>query len=155
MSISESGAISILIAEGTQAMRAILRRALTRQSDMSVVGEAASGSEVIEAVERLRPDVLLLDMDIVTGDTRFISKRLVLKDLRELLPDTKVIILSAYADPSVRGLALNAGAVAYLEKPVRIAELLAAIRAATAPETLPTSDSDAGSDAGSEGDNDL
>lgn len=148
MSISESGAISILIAEGTQAMRAILRRALTRQSDMSVVGEAASGSEVIEAVERLRPDVLLLDMDIVTGDTRFISKRLVLKDLRELLPDTKVIILSAYADPSVRDLALNAGAVAYLEKPVHIAGLLAAIRAATAPETLPTSDSDAGSEGG-------
>jgi DNA-binding response OmpR family regulator len=69
-------------------------------------------------------------MDIVTGDTRFISKRLVLKDLRELLPETKVIILSAYGDPSVKSLALNAGAVAYLEKPVRIAELLAAVRAA-------------------------
>ena len=105
---------------------------------MSVVGEAASGIEVIEAVERQRPEVLLLDMDIVTGDTRFISKRLVLKDLRELLPETKVIILSAYADPSVRGLALNAGAVAYLEKPVRIAELLAAIRAAATPDTPPT-----------------
>jgi DNA-binding response OmpR family regulator len=85
---------------------------------------------VIAAVERLRPEVLLLDMDIVTGDTRFISKRLVLKDLRELLPEAKVIILSAYGDPSVKSLALNAGAVAYLEKPVRIAELLAAVRAA-------------------------
>jgi DNA-binding response OmpR family regulator len=41
-----------------------------------------------------------------------------------------VIILSAYGDPSVKSLALNAGAVAYLEKPVRIAELLAAVRAA-------------------------
>src|SRR6185437_11074391 len=136
--MSESATISILIAEGTQAMRAMLRRAIVRQSDMSVVGEAASGIEVIEAVERQRPEVLLLDMDIVTGDTRFISKRLVLKDLRELLPETKVIILSAYADPSVRGLALNAGAVAYLEKPVRIAELLAAIRAAATPDTPPT-----------------
>ncbi|HEX5156172.1 MAG TPA: response regulator transcription factor [Ktedonobacterales bacterium] len=135
--MSESATISILIAEDTQAMRAMLRRALARQSDMSVVGEAASGSEVIEAVERLRPDALLLDMDIVTGDTRFISKRLVLKDLRELLPDTKVIILSAYGDPSVKSLALNAGAVAYLEKPVRIAELLAAIRTAATPETPP------------------
>jgi DNA-binding NarL/FixJ family response regulator len=143
MSKSESATISILIAEGTQAMRAILRRALARQSDMSVVGEAASGSEVIEAVERLRPDALLLDMDIVTGDTRFISKRLVLKDLRELLPDTKVIILSAYGDPNVRDLALNAGAVAYLDKPVRIAELLAAIRSAATSEAPPTA-SDAG-----------
>ena len=143
MSMSESATISILIAEGTQAMRAILRRALTRQSDMTVVGEAASGSEVLEAVERLRPEVLLLDMDIVTGDTRFISKRLVLKDLRELLPDTHVIILSAYGDPSVRDLALNAGAFAYLEKPVRIAELLAAVRAAATPETPPTAN-DAG-----------
>ena len=143
MSTSESATISILIAEGTQAMRAILRRALTRQSDMSVVGEAASGSEVIAAVERLRPEVLLLDMDIVTGDTRFISKRLVLKNLRELLPDTPVIILSAYGDPTVRDLALNAGAVAYIEKPVRIAELLAAIRAAVTPEAPPT-DGDAG-----------
>lgn len=148
MSKSESATISILIAEGTQAMRAILRRALTRQSDMSVVGEAASGSEVFAAVERLRPEVLLLDMDIVTGDTRFISKRLVLKDLRELLPDTHVIILSAYGDPTVRDLALNAGAVAYLEKPVRIAELLADIRAAATPETPPTA-SDAGSAGGS------
>ncbi len=143
MNMSESATISILIAEGTQAMRAMLRRALVRQSDMSVVGEAASGSEVLEAVERLCPEVLLLDMDIVTGDTRFISKRLVLKDLRELLPDTRVIILSAYADPNVRVLALNAGAVAYIEKPVRIAELLAAIRAAATPETPPTA-SDAG-----------
>ncbi|HKW21591.1 MAG TPA: response regulator transcription factor [Ktedonobacterales bacterium] len=141
--MSESATISILIAEGTQAMRAVLRRALARQSDMRVVGEAASGSEVIEAVERLRPDVLLLDMDIVTGDTRFISKRLVLKDLRELLPDTRIIILSAYGDPTVKQLALNAGAVAYLEKPVRIAELLAAIRAAATPEAPPT-DGDAG-----------
>lgn len=141
--MSESATISILIAEGTQAMRAMLRRALARQSDMRVVGEAASGSEVIEAVERLRPDVLLLDMDIVTGDTRFISKRLVLKDLRELLPDTRIIILSAYGDPTVKQLALNAGAVAYLEKPVRIAELLAAIRAAATPEAPPT-DGDAG-----------
>src|SRR5690348_11572843 len=121
MSMSESATISVLIAEGTQAMRAILRRALARQTDMSIVGEAASGSEVLEAVERLRPKVLLLDMDIVIGDTRFISKRLVLKNLRELLPDTRVIILSAYGDPNVRGLALNAGAIAYLEKPVRIA----------------------------------
>jgi two-component system, NarL family, response regulator NreC len=142
MNMSESATISILIAEGTQAMRAILRRALTRQSDMSVVGEAASGSEVIEAVERLRPEVLLLDMDIVTGDTRFISKRLVLKDLRELLPDTRVIILSAYGDPTVRDLALNAGAVAYLEKPVRIAELLATIRAAATPETPPAANNE-------------
>src|SRR6185312_627849 len=102
MSMSESATIPILIAEGTQAMRAVLRRALVRQSDMSVVGEAASGSEVLEGVERLHPEVLLLDMDIVTGDTRFISKRLVLKDLRDLLPDTRVIILSAYADPTVR-----------------------------------------------------
>ncbi len=145
--MSENATISILIAEGTQAMRAILRRALARQSDMSVVGEAASGSEVIEAVERLCPDVLLLDMDIITGDTRFISKRLVLKDLRALLPDTKVIILSAYADPNVKVLALNAGAAAYLDKPVRIAELLAAIRAAAMPET-PPADSDAGSAGG-------
>ena len=141
--MSESATISILIAEGTQAMRAVLRRALARQSDMRVVGEAASGSEVIEAVERLRPEALLLDMDIVTGDTRFISKRLVLKDLRELLPDTRIIILSAYGDPTVKQLALNAGAVAYLEKPVRIAELLAAIRAAATPEAPPT-DGDAG-----------
>lgn len=141
--MSEHATISILIAEGTQAMRAILRRALARQSDMSVVGEAASGSEVIEAVERLRPDVLLLDMDIVTGDTRFISKRLVLKDLRQLLPDTKVIILSAYGDPTVKQLALDAGAVAYLEKPARIAELLAVVRAAATPETpLTTTDAE-------------
>lgn len=144
MSMSESATISILIAEGTQAMRAVLRRALARQSDMSVVGEAASGSEVLDAVERLHPEVLLLDMDIVTGDTRFISKRLVLKDLRKLLPDTPVIILSAYADPTVRDLALNAGAVAYLEKPVRIAELLAAIRTAAATPETPPAASDAG-----------
>lgn len=142
--MSESATISILIAEGTQAMRAMLRRALARQSDMSIVGEAASGSEVIEAAERLRPEVLLLDMDIVTGDTRFISKRLVLKDLRALLPDTKVIILSAYGDPTVQGLALNAGAAAYLEKPARIAELLAAIRAATATPETPPADGHAG-----------
>jgi DNA-binding NarL/FixJ family response regulator len=148
MSMSESATIPILIAEGTQAMRAVLRRALVRQSDMSVVGEAASGSEVLEAVERLRPEVLLLDMDIVTGDTRFISKRLVLKNLRELLPDTPVIILSAYGDPTVRDLALNAGAVAYIEKPVRIAELLAAIRAAASTPETPTSSSDAGSAGG-------
>jgi len=141
--MSESATISILIAESTQAMRAMLRRALARQSDMRVVGEAASGSEVIEAIERLHPAVLLLDMDIVTGDTRFISKRLVLKDLRELLPDTKVIILSAYGDPTVKSLALNAGAGAYLEKPVRIAELLAAVRAAATPETPPSA-TDAG-----------
>lgn len=138
--MSERATISVLIAEGTQAMRAILVRSLSKQSDMRVVGEASNGSEVIAAVERLHPDALLLDMDIVTRDTRFITKRLVPKDLRALLPDTKVIVLSAYGDPAVKALALNAGAVAYLEKPVGIVDLLTAIRAAATPET-PTDDS--------------
>jgi DNA-binding NarL/FixJ family response regulator len=136
--MSTSATISILIAEDTQAMRAMLRRALARQPDLHVVGEAANGSEVMETVQRLRPDVLLLDMDLVTRDTLFISKRLILKDLHELLPATKVIIISAYGDPAVKVLALNAGAVDYLEKPIRVAELLAAVRAAATPETPST-----------------
>ncbi len=135
--MSKNSTITVLIAESTQAMRAILGRALANQADISIVGEASSGGEVMEAIQRLRPDVLLLDMDIVTRDTLFISKRLIPKDLRQLLPDTRVVILSAYGDPAVQVLAMNAGAVGYLEKPVRTAELLAAIRAAASLETPP------------------
>jgi two-component system, NarL family, response regulator LiaR len=108
-----------------------LRRFLDLQDGIEVVGEAADGDEALEAAERLRPDVVLMDlvMPRVDGVTA-------MRALRERLPRARVIVLTSFLDDDMLLPALRAGAAGYLLKNAVPQEIARAVRAAHAGEAL-------------------
>ena len=115
--------ISIIVADDHGIVREGLRRLLESEPDFDVVGEAADGREVIEAVARSRPAVVVLDITMPR-----LGGLETLERLRRAHPDTKVILLSVHGDaPFVRS-AIALGADGYVLKNGRAAEIVSAIR---------------------------
>jgi len=106
-------------------VRQALRYLLDAQPDIRVVGEAADGLEATRTVERLQPDVLVVDM--MMGGMNGIE---VTRDAGKLSPKTRVVILSMHADEGYVLEALRAGARAYVLKDSVVDHLLHAIREA-------------------------
>jgi DNA-binding NarL/FixJ family response regulator len=103
--------IRVVIADDSNEMRIALRLLMKLYRDIELVGEATNGQEAIECVERLRPDVLLMDirMPVVDGlaATRWI---------RDMAVGTRVILTSFDIGEYIVMKAAEAGAHAYLEK---------------------------------------
>jgi two-component system, NarL family, response regulator LiaR len=119
--------IRILIADDHEVVRQGLRVSLGVDPELEVVGEAADGAEAVRLAHRLRPDLVL--MDLLMPELDGIAATQV---IRRELPDTEVIALtSVLEDASVVG-AVRAGAIGYLLKDTRAAELRRAIKAAAA-----------------------
>jgi two-component system, NarL family, response regulator LiaR len=119
--------IRILIADDHEVVRNGLRVTLGVDPELEVVGEAADGAEAVRMANRLRPDVVL--MDLLMAELDGIAATEV---IRRELPDTEVIALtSVLEDASVVG-AVKAGAIGYLLKDTRGPELRRAIKAAAA-----------------------
>lgn len=113
----------ILIADDEMPARQRLRRLLAEHVGGDVVGEAASGREALAAVERTRPDLVLLDIRMPDGDGLSVAHA-----LRRLDVPPAVVFVTAHADRALA--ALEAGAAAYLVKPVIGERLAAAIERA-------------------------
>jgi two-component system, NarL family, response regulator LiaR len=119
--------IRILIVDDHEVVRNGLRVTLGVDPDLEVVGEAADGAEAVRVANRLRPDVVL--MDLLMPELDGIAATEV---IRRELPDVEVIALtSVLEDASVVG-AVKAGAIGYLLKDTRGPELRRAIKAAAA-----------------------
>ncbi|MEW5957548.1 MAG: response regulator transcription factor [Chloroflexota bacterium] len=116
--------IRILLAEDHTIVRMGLRSLLEVQTNFEVVGEAADGREALAEVERLLPDVVLMDstMPILNGleATRQICKR---------FPQVKVLVLTMHTNEEYIFQFLQAGAAGYLVKQTDPQELIAAIQA--------------------------
>src|ERR1700730_14490031 len=119
--------LRILIADDHHVVRQGLRAYLQVDPDLEVVGEAENGAQAVRLAQRLRPDVVL--MDLVMPELDGIAAT---EDIRRELPDTKVVILtSVLEEASVRD-AVRAGAIGYLLKDTRAPDLLQAIKSAAA-----------------------
>jgi NarL family two-component system response regulator LiaR len=123
--------IRVLIVDDHAVVREGLRSFLELQEGIAVAGEAADGAETVDAVERLRPDVVLMDLVMPKVDG-VEAMRL----LRERGATARVIVLTSFLDDERLLPAIRAGAAGYLLKNAQPQELARAIRTAHAGEAL-------------------
>jgi NarL family two-component system response regulator LiaR len=123
--------IRVLLVDDHAVVREGLRTFLELQDGIEVVGEAGDGAEGVAAAERLRPDVILMDLVMPRLDGVG-----AMRELRRRLPSARVIVLTSFTDEEKLLPALQAGAAGYLLKNAEPAELARAVRAAEAGEAL-------------------
>ncbi|SDO82951.1 two component transcriptional regulator, LuxR family [Microbacterium testaceum StLB037] len=121
--------IRVVVADDHPIVRAGLVGLLDAADGIDVVGAASDGVEVVDLVEKERPDVVLMDMRMPRRDGDEATAM-----LRESVPATRVIVLTTYESDDVIMRAIAAGASGYLLKAAPEAELIAGIRAVAAGE---------------------
>ena len=116
--------IRILIADDHAVVRAGIRQFIAGHDDLSVVGEAASGAEVLDYIRKGDVDVVVLDISM-PGRSGVDT----LRSLKHIRPELPVLILSGFAENLYAVNLLRAGAAGYVSKDAAAAQLVAAIRA--------------------------
>ncbi len=122
---------TVLIADDDDLMRAGLTELLTADPSITVVGHAATGREAIDAVRRLRPDVVLMDVRMPDLDGIEATRRLTLDS-----PDTRILILTTFEQDDYVFDALRAGASGFLLKRTRPEDLIAAVHTVATGDAL-------------------
>jgi two-component system response regulator DegU len=115
----------VLIVDDHPVTRDGLRSALSTSNEVEIVGEATSGEEAVEAVKILTPDVVFMDVRMPG-----ISGIQATKDIREVVPDTKVILFTVEESRTAVADAIRAGVSGYLLKDVSAGELIQAAKLA-------------------------
>src|SRR5882724_11204231 len=113
----------VVIADDHTLFREGIKRMLSLEKDILVVGEASRGDEVTKLVERTKPDVLLLDLKMPKGD--IVQTLLEVKDIN---PATKVLVLTAFSEDENILNAAKGGARGYVLKGIDFPTLLQAIK---------------------------
>jgi DNA-binding NarL/FixJ family response regulator len=126
-----SDQICVLIADDQQLVREGLHLLLEMTPDICVTGEAADGAAAVEQAQKLKPDVVLMDVQMPKLDGVAATRQ-----IREICPKVKVIILTTFDDDEYVFEGLRAGAVGYLLKDVPSEQLAEAIRAAARGEAF-------------------
>jgi DNA-binding NarL/FixJ family response regulator len=130
-SVHEAGHIRIVIAEDHAVVREGTRQLLEREPDLEVVGEAPDGAQAVALVEKLSPDVALMDVSMPVMSGLEATRR-----IKEIRPNTAVLILTGYDDDQYVFALLGAGAAGYLLKDVPSAEVVRAVRLVHAGEPV-------------------
>ncbi|MGN6719767.1 MAG: response regulator [Candidatus Binatia bacterium] len=115
--------IKVVIADDHALFRDGLKKILSLEKDILVVGEAANGDEISKVVDRAKPDILLLDVKMPKGD---VVQSLL--DVAARSPATRVIVLTAYSEEENVLNAAKGGAQGYVPKGVPSATLLQSIK---------------------------
>jgi DNA-binding NarL/FixJ family response regulator len=123
--------VRVVIADDQALFREGLRTLLSTRPEVDVVGEAANGEEVITLVDRLQPDVVLMDLRMPVMDGIVATTR-----LRDHWPAIPVLVLTTFDDDASLFGALRAGAAGYLLKDVSSETLMAAVTAAARGEAF-------------------
>jgi DNA-binding NarL/FixJ family response regulator len=122
----EAGTIKVLLADDHPLIIAGVRRTIEDLDDMEVVGEAHSGPELMQLIERRGPDLVLMDLRMpgVVGVEA-------LEQIRQSWPDVKTVVLSACDDRAAIDSALRAGASAYVLKSAHTVDIASVLRQAS------------------------
>ena len=117
-------AIRIIVTDDHGLLRAGMRTLLDQQPDFDVVGEAENGSQALQMVNRLQPDVVLMDVSMPEMDGLEAMKRILTFD-----PEARVLLVTVHEDVGLMREAIQAGAVGYILKRAVETELINAIHA--------------------------
>jgi DNA-binding NarL/FixJ family response regulator len=118
-------AVRILIADDHPLVVRGMRDALSQESDIEIVAEAGTGPQALALIDRIRPEVVLMDLQLPGLDGMTCLER-----IGRDHPEVKVIICSASTDPEHITAAFRFGAIAYIVKSVNPVDLPSAIRQA-------------------------
>jgi len=116
-------AVKVLICDDQELVRVGMGMIVTSQDDLTVAGEATNGAEAVEAAERLRPDLVLMDVRMPVLDGVAATERIC-----PSLPDTRVLMITTFDLDEYAYAALRAGASGFLVKDAPADEILVAIR---------------------------
>ncbi|NLV75006.1 MAG: response regulator transcription factor [Chloroflexi bacterium] len=120
---SHAGQIRVLLADDHIMVREGTRRILEKEPDLVVVGEAGDGAEALALAQQTQPDVAVVDisMPVMNGIEAT-------KQIKALLPNTAILVLTAFDDDEYVFAILEAGAAGYLLKNARSSEVIDAVR---------------------------
>jgi two-component system response regulator NreC len=127
---AERPSIRIVLADDHAVVRSGLRFVLEHEDEMEVIAEAGDLAETLRKVRAIRPDVLVLDLNM--GPESSLPS---IPALREDVPDTAIVVLTMQNEPGFAREALQAGAAGYVLKEAADDELVEAVRAAARGET--------------------
>ena len=122
--------ITMLLVDDQPSVLQALRECFALEPNLEIVGEALDGEIALALAEKLHPDIMLTDVAMPNMDGIAATEA-----LRELSPDTRVVILSVHDNKATRVQALAAGAVAFIAKHEPAEALLDAIYRAAGQET--------------------
>jgi pilus assembly protein CpaE len=123
--MSNDELIKVLIVDDIAETRENIRKLLQFEADFEIVGAARNGQEGIELAKELKPDVILMDINMPDIDGITATET-----IRDEVPFSQIVILTVQADPNYMRRAMLAGARDFLTKPPSVDEMLSAIRRA-------------------------
>jgi two-component system, NarL family, response regulator DevR len=121
--------LRLLLVDDHEVVRLGLKSLLERHADFEVVAEAAGETEAVEKAVEVRPDIVLMDIRLAGGSGIAACEQIMAR-----LPDTKVIMLTSYAEDEMLFAAIRAGAAGYVLKQVGSTDLIRGIEAAARGE---------------------
>jgi two-component system, NarL family, response regulator LiaR len=121
--------ITVLLVDDHEVVRSGVSAFLASQPDFEVVGEAKSGTEAVDLVQKTVPDVVLMDLVMAKMDGVEATRQ-----VKTVSPRTKIVVLTSYHQDEYIFPALQAGAISYILKDVKMDELADALRRASQGE---------------------
>lgn len=123
--------LRVLLVDDHEVVRLGLKALIGRQESFQVIGEAGTADEALEKARVHKPDVVVMDIRL-PGKSGIDATR----EITRLLPDTRVIVLTSYADDELLMDAIEAGAAGYVLKQIGSDALLKALEAVARGESL-------------------
>ena len=116
--------LRVLVVEDFAPFRKVICSTLGGQPSLQIIAEVSDGSEAVRQAVELKPDLILLDIGLPT-----VNGIAAARQIREVVPDSKVIIVSQESSPDVVQEALNLGARGYVVKTRAASDLMTAVKA--------------------------
>lgn len=123
--------IAVMIIDDHEVVRRGIAEVIERSEGMTVVAEAGTVAEAVRRALLVRPQVMLVDLQLPDGTGIDI-----MREVREQLPETRAVVLTSFDDDDALAEALEVGAAAYVLKTVRGAEIADVVRSVAAGRTL-------------------